>query len=160
MVAFWNLVVGLLVLVVLGRGAKPLVRYVKKSYTLRPPTEELREKWTSLTQGDRAGSVLGQLERIAFFAAFWVDAPAFVAGWLAFKVASKWNVWSNVISVPKTIAGIDELDYLIARRRWGSQVLMTFLVGTLFNVIVALIAKQAGLNGYEWVRSILRGYWH
>jgi len=154
MIVFWNLVVGLFALYCLGRGARPLLDYVKKSYGFVPPSESLKEKWTSLTQGDKAGAVLGYLERLAFFGAFWFDAAAMVAAWLAFKVASKWNVWSNVILVPKTISGIDELDYLIARRRWGSQILMSFLIGTLFNVIVGFLAAQIGLNGYELIRSL------
>jgi len=156
MVTLWNAVVGLVVMLGLGIVAGPLLAYVKRSYVLSPPNDTLKEKWGALTQGDRAGVVLGYLERLVFFLAFWLDASAVVATWLAFKVASKWNVWSNVISVPKTITGVDDLDYLIARRRWGSQVLMTFLIGTLFNVLVGLVASRAAANGYELLRSLCR----
>ena len=127
---------------------------MKESTALPPPSENLSAKWASLTKGDGSGVVLGHLERLVFFGAFWIDALTIVAAWLAFKVASKWNVWSNVISVPKTISGIDELDYLIARRRWGSQVLMTFLIGTLSNIIVGFLAAQIGGHGYELARSL------
>jgi len=156
METFVNAVLGLLALAIFGQGAKPLLQHVKKSYSLQPPSEPLREKWAALTQGDNAGALLGHLERIALFVAFWFDASAIVAAWLAFKVASKWNAWSNVISVPKAIPGIDELDYLIARRRWGSQVLMSFLIGTLFNVLVAFVATRVGQSGYEIVRGMCR----
>jgi hypothetical protein len=156
MIVLWNLIVGLVVLYLVGTAARPLLDRVKRSYVLPPPADSLKEKWSSLTQGDRAGAALGHLERLTFFVAFWFDAPAVVAAWLAFKVASKWNVWSNVISVPKTIPGIDELDYFIARRKWGSQVLMTFLIGTLFNVLAGFVAARVGLNGYDLLRSICR----
>ena len=150
----WQILIGLLTIYVLGLGVGPLLKYAQRTAPLSPPNEALKDKWTTLTSGDEGGKILGKLERLAFFGAFWIDAPLFVGAWLAFKVASKWNAWSNVISVPKTISGIDELDYLISRRRWGSQVLMTFLVGTLANVIIGFVGVVVGRHGYGFLRSL------
>jgi uncharacterized membrane protein len=83
------------------------------------------------------------LERLLYFGAFWNKEPLIITAWLAFKLASKWNVWTNVIAVPGKINQIDPLDYLIARRKWGSHLLLTFLIGTLSNLILAYVGVIA-----------------
>jgi hypothetical protein len=95
------------------------------------------------------------LERIVFFGAFWAGLESVIAGYLAFKVASKWNAWSNIVAVPKEIPGLDPLEYLIARRCWGSHVLVTFLVGTLANVMIAYLGVLAGRQGISVLRALL-----
>ena len=84
--------------------------------------------------------MLGWLERSMFLSALSADAALLIGAWLAFKVASKWQAWSGVISVPNSIEGLDPMDYLLARRSWGSHLLVTFLVGTAYNILVALLA--------------------
>lgn len=153
MAALWQIVTGLITIFLLGLGVGWLVRRVQKAIPLLPPNDATKEKWEQLTEGNEAGSILGNLERLLFFGAFWVDATTVIAAWLAFKVASKWNVWSNVISVPKT-SGMDGLEFLVARRRWGSQLLTTFLVGTLSNVIIGYLGVAIGRHGYELIRSL------
>lgn len=150
----WQILIGLVTIYLLGIGVGPLLKYAQRAATLPAPNEALKDKWATLTSGDEGGKILGRLERLAFFGAFWIESTLFVGAWLAFKVASKWNAWSNVISVPKTISGIDEVDYLISRRRWGSQVLMTFLIGTLANIIIGFLGVVVGRHGYEFIRSL------
>ena len=154
--AFGQIVLGLLVTILLGFCVGPLLKYVRKSVASTvPPNEATKVNWVALTRGNKGGWILGILERFLFFGAFWVDAPAITIAWLAFKVASKWNAWSNVISVPNTLPNIDELEYLVARRRWGSQLLTTFLVGTLSNIIIGLLGVVIGRHGYEFIRSLV-----
>ena len=62
----------------------------------------------------------------------------FVIGWLAFKVASKWQVWSTVVKVPDSIKGVGEPELLTARRKWGANLLMRFWIGTLGNLLVGI----------------------
>ena len=155
MEVFWQIIIGLLTVFLLGLTVGPLVRRVQKIIPLDAPHEAIEEQWTRLTGGNEGGRVLGNLERLLFLGAFWVHSPAIIATWLAFKVATKWNAWSNVISVPKALAGIDEVEYLIARRRWGSQLLTTFLVGTLSNVIIGFLGFLVGRHGYEFARVLL-----
>ncbi len=153
---FMQLLLGLVAMIVLGFAVKPLVERVGKAKPLPPPPGAAKDKWEELIAGDEGGAFIGRLERVLFFGAFWTDQPVVVAAWLAFKVASKWNAWTNIIAVPKSLAEIDDLDYLIARRRWGSHLLMTFLVGTLANVLVGFVAVVIGRYGGEAGSSIYR----
>jgi hypothetical protein len=152
---FWEVVLGLVTVLVFGLKVKPLVDQAKVIAPLIPPNDATKDKWASLTEGDEGGSVLGPLERILYFGALWIDAPELIATWLAFKVASKWNVWINVIAVPKTLPNVDDLDLLIARRRWGSNVLMTFLIGTASNLVVGFAGVAIGRYGLAFLRDVL-----
>lgn len=143
-----QIIIGLLIVFFLGLFVECIVKYVQKNIPLHPPNKVIKKKWEELTGGDEGGVILGNLERLLFFGAFWIHMPEVVAAWLAFKVASKWQVWSNITSVPKTLPGVDEMEYLIARRRWGSQLLTTFLVGTLSNVIIGFLGSLVGQYGY------------
>ena len=49
-----------------------------------------------------------------------------------------------MLFVPDKLDGIENIDYLLLRRRRGSQTLMAFLIGTIANVLVALIGVLIG----------------
>jgi len=144
--------VGLVTIIVLGLGVKPLLKYATRFATLQPPSPQRAAQWNEVTKSNEGGVVLGCLERLLFFGAFWCGAYAVVVAWLAFKVASKWNVWSNVIAVPATIEGVDPIDLLNARRHWGSHLLMTFLIGTLANLVIAFLGVLIGQYGLQLLR--------
>ena len=127
------------------------MRAVKAAAPAPPPNNTLTYKWVSLTADDANGRILGHLERLLFFIAIWQQAHVVVGAWLAFKVASKWNVWSNLIALPKELPTVDQIDYLIARRKWGAQTLMRFLIGTLYNIVAALVAVSVGKHLLELV---------
>ena len=95
--------------------------------------EALRESGT-----EAAGAWLGGLERAVGVAAMWTNSMELVIGWLAFKVASKWQVWSTVVKVPDSIKGVGEPELLTARRKWGANLLMRFWIGTLGNLLVGI----------------------
>jgi hypothetical protein len=117
-----------------------LVASVKAGIPLPPPAPQFAEHWKLLTcdPGDRSGRILGDLERAFFVLAFWFSADEAVAAWFAFKVAAKWEAWHSVGKLPDELQGVDHLSYMVSRRRWASQRLMSFLVGSLANVLVAL----------------------
>ena len=73
-----------------------------------------------------------------------MDAYSIIAAWLAFKVASKWQVWAVIVSVPKTLEGVNEFDFLVARHKWASQRLVTFLLGTNANILIAFTGVGIG----------------
>ena len=126
----------------LGFLAEPLVKRVRNKTSLLLPSsfnEKQRAQWTELTEGNEGGKFIGWIERFMFFVALLSSAEQLLIAWLAFKVASKWNAWTNVIAVPKEVGELNDLDFLIARRRWASNVLATFLVGTGFNILVAIL---------------------
>lgn len=150
-----QILAGLLVTFLLGLMVKPLLTHATKSMSLPPPSSALASEWARVVSGNEGGSVLGFLERFLFFCAFLANADVVVAGWLAFKVASKWNAWTNVVSVPKDILGVDPIGFLIARRSWASHLLMTFLVGTLANVIAGFLGVVVTRHGYALAMSIL-----
>jgi hypothetical protein len=151
-----NLLIGLVATLVLGLAVKHVMRFAMKASDLPAPNQTLARQWKEMVvSGGESGRVLGHLERLLFFAAFWSDAQIVVAGWLAFKVASKWNAWTNVVAVPKEIDGLDPIDFLIARRKWGSHVLMTFLIGTLCNILVGFVGAAIGRHSIGIVRQVL-----
>ncbi|MGH8589811.1 MAG: hypothetical protein ACREXX_10915 [Gammaproteobacteria bacterium] len=158
---FWQIVAGLIITFLLGLAVKPLVKKLKAGIELPPPRPNLKGEWDAITgpnesdkTKDKSGEILGRLERLLFFIAFWNESYVIIAGWLTFKVGSKWQVWSNVISVPKDLEGVDPLVYLRARRQWGSQRLMSFLVGTLSNALAAFGGFFLGKHGYETIRLL------
>jgi hypothetical protein len=136
-------VVGILVTIGLGCLVKPAMDKASTELPLDPPNDQLREAWKQLTGGNEGGKMIGCLERALFFIAFWLSdglaTGGIVAGWLAFKLGSKWQAWSCTIVMPETLANVDPLAYRIALRQWGSHALTTFLVGTLGNLLAGAI---------------------
>lgn len=149
-----ELLVGALSVVAPGKLAKKLLDRVANWALVAPPaglTEAERALWADWIKDPTpdAAAWLGALERALSYVsviAFRDDAPLIIGGWLAFKVASKWEVWGNVIQVPASLANKHvEFTYLIARRRWGSVILTRFLIGTLFNLLTGVVAGLATL---------------
>lgn len=99
--------------------------------------------WEDLLGRTSGGLWIGRLERIVFFIAFMHGKESVAAGWLAFKLASKWEVWRNVIQVPTKIAAVSDLDWFVARNNLGSWLLVRFWVGTLTNIVIAAGAAAA-----------------
>lgn len=130
METLWQIVAGLIITFLLGLTVRPLLKKLKAGIELPPPRPNLKDEWHAITgrdeddknkhrkNKDKSGEILGRLERLLFFIAFWNESYVIIAGWLTFKVGSKWQVWSNVIAVPKDIEGVDPLSYLRARRQW------------------------------------------
>lgn len=135
--------VGLLLTLAAGFLVGKLVKSIKKGIAVPPPAEAMKERWTALTtdpEKDKSGSLLGDLERVLFYLAFWLAGHELIAGWLALKVAAKWESWGATGRLPESLSGANDLDYLISRRRWASQRLMSFLVGTIANVLASFAA--------------------
>ena len=143
MAIFWLIVFGLIANYLADFATRWFLNTAPRTIKLGPPSNALAKKWAKLTAGNEGGAYLGYLERLLYFGAFWNKEPLIITAWLAFKLASKWNVWTNVIAVPEKLNKIDPLDYLIARRKWGSHLLLTFLVGTLSNLILAYVGVVA-----------------
>ncbi|MFJ6089354.1 hypothetical protein [Pseudomonas chlororaphis] len=152
---FVQILAGLVVTFLLGLTIKPLLKHATKSMSLPAPNSALASEWARVISENKGGSVLGALERFLFFCAFLANADVVVAGWLTFKVASKWNAWTNIVSVPKEIPNIDPIGFLIARRSWASHLLVTFLVGTLANVIAGFLGVVVARHSYALVMSLL-----
>jgi hypothetical protein len=117
--------------------------------------EGLGEKdWREIVERTAAGKWIGLFERLFFLAAFWLGQYVMVGGWLAFKMAAKWEVWKNIIQVPKDMEGISSLNWYKARDNLGSYIFGRFLVGTLLNIFVGLIAAYLGSHSFEFFRYL------
>jgi hypothetical protein len=138
---FW-IATGFLVTVFFGSIVSYVLKYATQKIPLDPPqtaNDTQKDQWKILVEGNEGGAVIGYIERTIFFAAILLNQPLIIGTWLAFKVASKWQVWGDIISVPNKIEGIDDLDLLKAKRQWGSHLFVTFLVGTGWNIIAAML---------------------
>jgi len=134
----WPIFLGLVLVFAIGTAVGPVVRSATKAGRPSPPVGIDANVWLDIIGRGSAASVLGHLERLLAFAAFWQEAPIIIAGWLAFKVASGWNNWSFIVRLPEKIEGVKDLDYLRARSQLGSWVFHRFLIGTLSNVLAGL----------------------
>ncbi|HJU43660.1 MAG TPA: hypothetical protein VJ691_12620 [Vicinamibacterales bacterium] len=100
------------------------------------------DKWNAAISGTPGlGSLMGYLEScLTFLAVLFLpteQAGYVVAAWLAFKLASKWETWSNIVKIPEQLNGsaVDQIDYLRARRHWGELLYTRFTAGTLLNLL-------------------------
>jgi len=122
---------------------KRLVRAVDRSIPITAPAGVDVTRWkraTSLDGGERNPAAwLGMMETALFFVCVWYAAYTLAAGFLAFKLASKWEVWQSILQVPDHLDNVDPLEYLAARNRWASSILQRWMVGTLGNVLCAFV---------------------
>ncbi len=135
-----------LILVFLGGTMVSWIFSASRLKLQAPPEGVPRELWDALLHSgaETQGTWLGVLERLISAVAGWTHSYELIAGWLAFKVASKWEVWSNVLRLPETFPGVEPISYLRARRLWSSNLLMRFLIGSLSNVLLGLAAAYLG----------------
>jgi len=91
--------------------------------------------------------IVGVVQKRFFFFFSILFAPTVTIAWLAFKMASKWEAWTNLYRVPDAIRRVDPLDFLRARVAWGSRIYQRFLIGTSAN----LIASFVGIGLFYWL---------
>ena len=96
MLILWAVIAGTLVVIVLEWPIDYLMEKVHKGVELPKVAGMSQSQWKILNERIPGGKRIGRLERAFFFVAFSIGAPELVAVWLAFKVASKWETWSNI----------------------------------------------------------------
>jgi hypothetical protein len=128
---------------IVGRGAEPPNPFPR---SVRDARRWLRDEMRS-----RDGAEwLGRVERLLSFGIFWLGAYEVLVAWLAFKVASKWEAWSNVVKVPGQLPkNVDETDYFRARSQLGSWLFTRFVLGTLLNVLIGLVGVAVGRKALD-----------
>ena len=111
---------------------------IKNTFDKTPPDGVSEEAWNdALFISNNSHSPvrwLGFLERFFFFCAFSTGASQLVAGWLIFKLGSKWQTWNTIVKFPEKIDNIDQISFLAAKNRYGSNILQRWLFGTLANI--------------------------
>jgi len=135
-------------LLAVGPFISILLRALGDDDKIAPPRGADLYIWNQIvaTQGEIGGRWVGRLERLLFFSSIFFS-PAVIVAWLAFKVASKWEAWTNLYKVPDIIRGVDPLDFLRARVALGSRIYQRFLVGTSAN----LMASFLGFGLFYWL---------
>jgi len=134
--------VAIIIVLLLELPIASILDSISHHIEIDPPAGIDPERWTDLIRipGRHGGRWIGITERLLFFTALWVGAPILVGAWLAFKVASKWESWTNLTRVPPQLKDAkSDLDYFIARTRWSSRTMQRFLVGTGLNLLSAFI---------------------
>jgi hypothetical protein len=133
---------------ILGGRLVKLLDKISSDIDNNPPTHIEPNQWKEiLSPGNkRAGLWLGRFERLFFLIMFISEAYILAGFWLAFKVASKWETWQNIVQVPDDEVQGFNLGVL-DRRNWGDRVLQRFLLGTLGNLL-------AGFFGYMLVEIL------
>lgn len=139
---------GLLTTLIAGKFVTNVLRFVTvgESPAMSEPSE------------NTGNQMLGWLERIVFFGSFWARAETLVAGWLVFKVGSKWEAWQNIMKVPQeNMVPGDILANVRFRHAWGSRLLQRFLLGTLYNILCGLLGVMVGVVCKRALPFILGG---
>lgn len=146
---FVEIATGIAIATGLGSG----VRYLLSSAAPQParPDQIPVEVWTQIVERTAGGKWIGALERYLSLAAFWTENPSLIAGWLAFKVAAKWEVWKHIVQVPPALEGIPPIQWYGIRSLLGSWILTRFWLGTLVNILIGLAATYLGLHTYDLI---------
>lgn len=178
------LIVAIFVTLILGESVGPILGHATDHLKPRRPPKGIGTRdWKRVYEpgkgmADPAPYSLGTLERFLFLAAFsqgTEKGPVIIGAWLAFKLATKWEVWKNVFQVPISIgetkgrtgapkkkgkgpAKTSDISYLIIRSYWSSWLFNRFLIGTILNVLFAYIAFQIG-DHWQEITHFVRSLW-
>jgi len=141
--------VAIIIVLLLELPIASILDSISHHIEIDPPAGIDPERWTDLIRipGRHGGRWIGITERLLFFTALWVGAPILVGAWLAFKVASKWQSWSQLAYLPKPPASFDDqgmIEYALLRHTWTARRYVTFLVGTGGNILVGAFGVGLG----------------
>jgi len=128
----------------MGHCAVPfLMRTAARDISLNAPSPRLEQGWKELRRAKEGGRIIGWLERTLFFVALLQPSTnagsLVIGGWLTFKLGAKWQIRSHLLTMPDSLPDTNDVDYLIARTRLASHIFVTFIVGTLANILLALV---------------------
>ncbi len=142
----WPFIIGIVVTKVLGFVVKSILDWVSSEIDRNPQDGLGKVEWeeTIAPVGKRGGQLLGELERFFFYITIISSYPQLILGWLAFKVASKWEILTNLVKVPEEKDQDTKLS-MRARRAWGDRVLQRFLIGTLGNILAGFLGALTTL---------------
>lgn len=146
---FIEAVVAISIAVVIGLGVRCFIEWAVPEP--KRPTAIVEDDWQAFVERVHVGKWIGFFERLLILVSFWMREYTIIAGWLGFKVAAKWEAWTNIILVPTSMGNIPPLAWYQARKQFGSWVLSRFLIGTLINILIGALATYFGRNSFEFV---------
>jgi len=126
---------------------KNLIKYMqeKTEYIFKSSKDKypsLKDKWIYWVTDTGLGKYnawLGTFEVTFFYICLLFDKPEGIGIWLVFKVAAKWESWTNIVKFPEKIEKVDDFEYLELRNNLATSVLQKFLIGTILNMLFAFI---------------------
>ena len=108
-----------------------------------PPKEraDLKELWENLNPqtAGHDGKWIGWLEQVIGVIAALSGHYEFIGGYLVFKVASKWEVYSNIVKIPDQLADVEPKDFFFLRKRLAGLLYSRFVLGTSTNIIIGVL---------------------
>lgn len=123
----------------------------------RKPKKMTPKQYKELKGPIPGGAAMGFFERLYFFVVLAAGAPVLVGVWLAFKVASKWDAWSNIYRLPDKIEEADGLEWFLIRRSFGAKVYQRFAIGTAVNFLAAAIGAGIVRGTIWFVECVANG---
>ena len=147
MLIYWRFGLGVFGVLLLSYLAGYLVKWALDWVTGKyefPPEHGHKGGWAKvvsnvdeLTEGGQvAGRIIGWLERLLYIAAIWQGAIFLIPGWMAVKVATKWQTWSGLMNALKIKADDAGRRHQASRYiRW--RLSQRFLLGNLLNIMFA-----------------------
>ena len=146
----FGVILGASITLVLNLCVSKFLEKKKKLADPEKPAAFPEETWKVLTVKVGSGEWIGRFECVLSFISFCTGHPNIIIGWLAFKVAAKWEAWKNIVQMPDSLEDHSSLDWYTARRAIGSWLLSRFLIGTLGNII----AGAVGAYSVSWLCSV------
>lgn|GEM_PF-2552169 len=129
----------------------------RANMVIRPPQGIHEDEWNMIiTPAVDVGREVGNIERCLYFLAIMINQPELIAVILALKVASKWDSRNTIVKVPENMRarGIDQVDYLRARSQWGARIYQRFSIGTLANLMFAVVAVIFTIVMLEYFKTM------
>ena len=126
---------------------KNLIKYLQEKAednfnTSKDKYPTLQDKWIYCVSDTGLGEYnawLGALEATFFYICLLFNKPEGIGVWLVFKVAAKWESWTNIVKFPEKLEGANDFEYLELRNNLATSVLQRFLIGTILNILIAFI---------------------
>jgi hypothetical protein len=110
--------------------------------------QDTQEKWQLLVaHPEESGKWVGVVERFVFFFGIIGATWQLIGVWLVFKLAAKWEAWSNMARIPERFDNVNHLDLALSRRVWAAQGYCTLVVGTALNFALAWLGVIVATEG-------------
>ncbi len=152
----WNFVFGLCAMWFASRAVNWLMKKIEKVKNFHPPSNIDPKIWEEAFEYTiKTNQILGIFEALFSYISFACGKPELIAGWLTFKLASKWQTWTAIMRIPERIENINDVEYIGAKNKIASYTLHRWLIGTLGNLLAGAIGVGVGLKIPHFLGVIL-----
>lgn len=151
-----DFLLGVFVAIILAYLVGEFMAYIVRKYEkFSAPKGVKQREWKRVFKSPEGSlplnSIIGYVETMSYFLVFSLGNPELIGGWLAFKVASKWQVWSNIIRLPEKIAETKALSYIEAKNKIASHTLQRWFLGNILNILAGAFAAMSAVSGWGFL---------